>query len=49
MYLFKNVQEVQHLTDSWIKHYNEERPHEALNNLTPILFEEQLQEKHSIC
>ena len=48
MYLFKNVQEVQALTDNWIKHYNEERPHEALNNLTPKHFERQLQQNYSI-
>lgn len=39
---FKNIQEVQQLTAGWIKHYNEERPHEALNNLTPMLFEKKL-------
>ncbi len=48
MYLFKNVQEVQHLTDDCLRHYNEERPHEALNNLTPMFFKKQLHEKHSI-
>lgn len=35
MYLFKNINQVQQLTDEWLRHYNEERPHESLNNLTP--------------
>jgi putative transposase len=49
MYLFKNIQDVQQLTNTWIKHYNEERPHEALNNLTPMFFEKQLQQRLSSC
>lgn len=35
MYLFRNIQEAQHITNDWIKHYNEERPHESLNNQSP--------------
>lgn len=38
MYLFRNIQEAQNITDTWIKHYNQERPHEALNNQTPFNF-----------
>ncbi len=48
MYLFRNIEEVQHMTDNWIKHYNEERPHEALNNLTPMNFMKQLNPNYSI-
>lgn len=35
MYIFNNINEVQILTDEWLKHYNSERPHEALGNLSP--------------
>ncbi len=35
MYLFKTLTEVRELTDDWIREYNEERPHDALNDLTP--------------
>lgn len=49
MYLFKNIHEVQHLTNTWLKHYNEERPHESLNNQTPMSFSNQLNQNFSIC
>ncbi|HGI8167618.1 TPA: integrase core domain-containing protein, partial [Legionella pneumophila] len=35
MYAFKNLQEVRELTENWIKEYNDERPHDSLNDLTP--------------
>lgn len=35
MYLFRDIPEVQRITNTWLKHYNEERPHESLGNLTP--------------
>jgi putative transposase len=35
MYVFKTLNEVRELTENWIKEYNEERPHDALNDLTP--------------
>ena len=36
MYVFKTLNEVRELTDSWIREYNEERPHDSLEDLTPI-------------
>ena len=33
--LFFDLYQVKQLTEEWIKEYNERRPHEALNNLTP--------------
>jgi len=48
MYLFRNIAEVQIITNDWIKHYNEERPHEALNNQTPMTFMKQLMPNYSI-
>lgn len=36
LYLFINLQEVIDKTEAWIKLYNEERPHDSLNDMTPI-------------
>jgi putative transposase len=35
MFVFKQLKEVQEITESWVTEYNEERPHESLGNLTP--------------
>lgn len=35
MYLFRSLEEVREQSEFWLKEYNEERPHEALGNLTP--------------
>jgi len=35
MYLFRNLKEVQSITDEWIDDYNRERPHHLLRNRTP--------------
>ena len=32
----KTLNEVRELTDNWIREYNEERPHDSLEDLTPI-------------
>ena len=42
MYLFKNIAEAQAITDTWMHEYNNERPHEALRNLTPRGYLERL-------
>lgn len=34
-YLFFDLYQVKQLTEEWMVEYNERRPHEALNNLTP--------------
>jgi len=34
-YLFFDLYQVKQLTQEWMEEYNERRPHEALNNLTP--------------
>ncbi len=34
-YLFFDMEEVRQLTQEWMEHYNTQRPHEALGNLTP--------------
>jgi putative transposase len=35
-YIFFTLSEVKELTSTWIQEYNTRRPHEALNNMTPI-------------
>ena len=34
-YLFKTLTEVRELTENWIREYNDERPHDSLDDLTP--------------
>lgn len=41
-YLFESIQQVRIITEDWINDYNNQRPHEALNGLTPQQFEESL-------
>jgi putative transposase len=35
MYVFRTLTEVRKLTENWVREYNEERPHDALGDLTP--------------
>ena len=35
MYVFRTLTEVREVTEQWIREYNEERPHDALNGMTP--------------
>jgi len=35
MYIFQTLSKVREQTESWLREYNEERPHEALGNMTP--------------
>lgn len=37
-YLFKSLQEVREITKKWLTEYNEERPHEALGDLSPSVY-----------
>jgi putative transposase len=34
-YLFENLEEVRMITEEWMNHYNTEKPHESLQDLTP--------------
>lgn len=42
MYIFRNLADVKQKTEEWRHYYNEDRPHEALNNRTPAEFRELL-------
>ena len=37
-YIFNNLTQVKEITETWLNEYNEERPHQALNNLAPMQF-----------
>lgn len=34
-YLFRTLNEAREITEHWLMEYNNERPHESLNNLAP--------------
>ncbi|WP_442903537.1 integrase core domain-containing protein [Gilliamella sp. Pra-s65] len=36
LYLFNHLEQTRKVTEEWLTIYNTERPHEALNNMTPI-------------
>ncbi|WP_141673998.1 integrase core domain-containing protein, partial [Gilliamella sp. Occ3-1] len=38
LYLFNNLAQARRITEEWLTIYNTERPHEALNNMTPIKY-----------
>lgn len=42
MYIFRNLADVKEKTGEWRKYYNEQRPHEALENKTPVEYKEML-------
>ena len=35
MYVFQTLDEVREQTEMWLREYNEERPHDALGDMTP--------------
>ena len=37
-YIFRTLDEVREITDRWMDHYNNERPHDSLNNLAPMQY-----------
>lgn len=41
-YFFRNIEEVRELTERWRTDYNENRPHEALGNMTPMEYKHML-------
>jgi hypothetical protein len=37
-YLFDSLHQVRDITESWLREYNEERPHDSLGRLPPLTF-----------
>lgn len=37
-YLFRSLDDVRNIAESWMFEYNEERPHESLNDMTPVAY-----------
>jgi putative transposase len=37
-YLFDSLQQVREISEAWLREYNEERPHESLGNVPPLMF-----------
>lgn len=40
MYVFRTLSEVRHQTELWLRDYNEQIPHESLNDMTPVEYRE---------
>ena len=38
LYLFRTLREVRQMTEDWMLRYNNERPHDSLNDMTPVEF-----------
>ena len=36
LYLFRTLGEVRQMTEKWMVRYNKERPHDSLNDMTPV-------------
>lgn len=36
LYLFRALREVRQMTEEWVVRYNNERPHDSLNDMTPV-------------
>ena len=48
LHAFRDSYEAQQRVGSWIDFYNDERPHEALGNCTPVVVDENdLKTKHA--
>lgn len=40
-FIFETLDDVRTQTDKWVKDYNEERPHDSLGGLSPIMYKNQ--------
>ncbi len=38
LYLFRNLAEVREIVSQWRRQYNEDRPHDALGGLPPVVY-----------
>ena len=41
-YVFESLRQVRRITRSWIREYNEERPHDSLGKVPPAVFRRQI-------
>lgn len=46
-YLFETLDQVREMSWQWMRQYNEERPHEALGNMPPAMFNKLTQARNS--
>jgi len=37
-YVFDSIEQVREITEAWLPEYNEERPHDSLGRLPPLMF-----------
>jgi putative transposase len=37
-YVFESVEQVREITETWLHEYNEERPHDSLGRVPPLMF-----------
>ena len=48
IFVFKGLAEVRAITEEWIDQYNEERPHDALGDLTPFEYRVAHQQRETL-
>ena len=48
LHLFSTLQQVREIAWEWMNDYNQQRPHEALNNMTPTAYREKISANFSI-
>ena len=46
-YLFDDLDQVREITWEWMREYNEERPHDALGKVPPVVFRDALEAGNS--
>lgn len=37
-YVFESIEQVREVTEAWLREYNEERPHDSLGRMPPLMF-----------
>ena len=48
-YIFETLTEVRIITEAWVQDYNEERPHDALGGLSPMMYKRKSQTLLGLC
>lgn len=44
VFIFRNISQVREMTEEWRKDYNENRPHDALNGMSPVEYRKKYEE-----